>query len=332
MTTKSIIQILEPDNPTVLHTVNQGQRMSQETTPTDFEKRRWTMMLLHACGANPANMVTNIFSAFELHRAVSEEVLDTDQSLQAWLRDVVKTRFELFGIKENKRMFPKQANEKFRWTNVYAITKAFFNEQFGIDFFLPPKQEGKCPHSDHRYRRHYIDDQGQEKSTSIVCKVYIPKRDDIELLLERVYARITTEDCPLEQKYVDTVLASVKASMAFKIYNSGFLQILEPRDEVLLGEYELMALERLPTKNMTEVETSVTRKRKRTDSSAHARSRNTASKRKEQWDEIMKQFTDIGSDNLDPLTYEKRILTPAIKSVTQRQIAEINTRQTKALK
>jgi hypothetical protein len=234
LTSASVIVAVEPATNKVNTTIRSSQRMSQESAPTDFEKRVWVKMLLLACGSNIAAIETNLFKAFELHRAVAAERLATDNVLQKWLKDVTMHRYHLFGVKHSARTFPTEGKD-FTWTNVYAITNSFFDAQFGIRFKMTgynkatptERSSGAC-------NLHKFTPLGGKP---VNCTIASATREQIELLLEMVYARLTSGSCDIDEPYLTTVLAGVKQAFTKKKFYTDFMSSLaerKPTDRVAI--------------------------------------------------------------------------------------------------
>lgn len=228
-------RLINPSTITVLgrtgvttHTVNSGSRMAQESEVTDFEKRKWAQMLMYACGGDIENIKTNIFEAFVFHSGVASQRLEEDDHLQKWLREQ-SVRVDMLGI-SGKECVPIEG--RFMWKHVYSMLKKFFMLHFDIQVTMPynnkkkgeDRSEGRCSEPGHKFR---VTNEDTGKSKNTMCTKAVANRDDVELLLEKSFARATSKTFTVSGAELKKLVARIEASFPHKKYNSDFMHFIE---------------------------------------------------------------------------------------------------------
>lgn len=230
LTTSMVIQLSEQNR--ITHTINSASRMAQESEVTDFEKRVWAKTLMRACGGNINLVRTNIFAAFEFHSGIAANILQNDNDLQEWLFSQIHRIEKVTNIspKEAERLIPKP-NEKFKWSHVYGLAKSFFSKEFDIHFTQPyynkkkgeDRSEGKCTDPDHKHVE--VDEEGKQKKQQ--CKKAIALKEDINLIIEKVHARVSSRTFSIRGGLREKIIERVNVVVKQKIFDSEFMDLIE---------------------------------------------------------------------------------------------------------
>lgn len=210
------------------HLVNSGSRMAQESEVTDFEKRKWLQTLMYACGGNLENIKVDIFSAFEFHTGLAVQRLDEDDHVQKWLREQ-SVRADMVGI-EGKDCAPTDG--RFEWKHVYMMLKKFFSKHFDIQITMPynnkkkgeDRSEGRCREPEHKFK---VTNEETNKTKSVMCTKAVANRDDVELLLEKAFARASSRTFTVGGEERNKLVGRIEASFPNKKYNSDFMNLIE---------------------------------------------------------------------------------------------------------
>ena len=223
----------EPD-----HTFKTKQRMAQEFTPTEAEVRRWFEHLMFACGADSSLLGTDVFTALEFHRGLaSRRLFNNESGIHGWLQTVAAQRYETFGMNLKKGTIPLPGT-RWVWKNAYQFTKTFMETVFGLALSVPDagkdkeaRQRSSCPASaGHVFR--YADEEGKMKR--VQCTKAMPPLEDLEILVEKAFARVTSKEPPAGiLSHRESILKMVKSSVLRKKFHSGFTSALADRGEGL---------------------------------------------------------------------------------------------------
>lgn len=266
------------------------QRTAQEFHPLKHKIHQWMNVLLYYSGSKGQNVC--LYDAITLHSRLAEERLQGDTRQLENILDLLPT-LGYNNIKE-----PEE--EKYTFKEIRSITKGLLSRKFGVhilggetlkkrDVYIEPDCSG---------HNHCI-----VTGKRVKCKWFGMNVAQAQIVLERVYARVTSPTFGCHATYKEKIFQRLKDRLTPAIKYTRFMSMLRPRQEGFIMEFEINEEINVNGKRFREHdfedEEERSKKKQSTEKQLFVKYITQIQRRYETWDtEIPKFYDDLPQQNV----------------------------------